>query len=373
MELFPKKALRKALRNAYKLEPLEQRILLSADPVFGAAQAMLPADHQLEVSLEQIDRIAREQALLEQRARERAVQQIADRNTPADVTFDLSGGVQDFAELGFIQGDIFVGGDATLKGSGQFDGALYNDALVAPGYSPGEINTTTYNQSADGTLQIEIAGTGDSQFDRIVASERAILDGDLEVVLLDGFQPEVGDQFRFIETPQVEGNFDNATGLIGFRGDLYFEIQQDSEGVLLTVKELIDGVDVGFAFDQLSDFTGLNAGQIAANTSQLNNVGRVLNYDYFGATGSASFSTDLDLQLLSVSGDFTISRDTSVTLNTGAGAQSYSLITIAAQNASASAGLDGVLSLGLADTDLDLGIVSRGDDQWVYTDMTAGP
>ena len=38
---YPVRRLTRVLRDAYRLEPMEPRVLLSADPVLGAAQAIL--------------------------------------------------------------------------------------------------------------------------------------------------------------------------------------------------------------------------------------------------------------------------------------------------------------------------------------------
>ena len=51
----------------------------------------------------------------------------------------------------------------------------------------------------DGTLRIEIAGPIPGlEYDQLLVGEKAILNGEIEVVLLDGFVPDVSDVFDII-------------------------------------------------------------------------------------------------------------------------------------------------------------------------------
>ncbi|NBT40818.1 MAG: LEPR-XLL domain-containing protein [Alphaproteobacteria bacterium] len=358
---FKNRHQRRGMKKMFKLEALEQRILLSADPVFGPAQLVLP--HTPETSMEAL-RVVQQQIDAEASGHRQIqitdARRIANRNAAADEVISIDQGKLDLALLQAGEqpvGDIVVGAQGILGGSG-WALELVNEGVVSPGYSPGEIVTDTFTQTADGQLEIEIAGTANNQFDRIVANDRAVLDGELTITLLDDFVPEVGDQFRFLTTPNVEGKFDSVTGVVGFEGDRYFTIEQDSEGLVLVTRELMDD-NLGFGFDILP-------------TDTQNNLGTLLNFDYLGLTGTVSFSGSLDVGLVNISGDYVFKRDASVVLNPGDGPKSYGLLGVTAQNASASLSLGGVLDVNMAGVTLDLAYLEdfSAGDSWSYLDIS---
>ena len=81
---------------------------------------------------------------------------------------------------------------------------------VSPGNSPGVLTVTgDYAQHAEATLRIEIGGSAvGSQHDQLRIEGVARLDGALEIVLLDGFAPEVGNQLDILQFAFAEGSFD---------------------------------------------------------------------------------------------------------------------------------------------------------------------
>ena len=77
---------------------------------------------------------------------------------------------------------------------------------VAPGDSPGTtVVAGDYDQLAGATLEIEIGGL--TEFDRLEVTGFATLEGTLDVMLIDGFVPEVGDNFGFL---MASGGFDSS-------------------------------------------------------------------------------------------------------------------------------------------------------------------
>jgi hypothetical protein len=66
----------------------------------------------------------------------------------------------------------------------------------APGFSPATVYRGSVNYA--GALQIELAGAAPGQFDAIHHSGVAALGGALDVSLLGGFMPEIGDMFEII-------------------------------------------------------------------------------------------------------------------------------------------------------------------------------
>jgi hypothetical protein len=98
---------------------------------------------------------------------------------------------------------------------------LTNDGTLAPGEQLGSITVQNYVQFIDGTLKIQLAGTtADTQYDRVVATGTATINGTLDVSFLSGFNPSVGNTFTFLTATQITGTFLNydlpnlASGLV---------------------------------------------------------------------------------------------------------------------------------------------------------------
>ncbi len=99
---------------------------------------------------------------------------------------------------------------ASLVGSGTLSSNLVNGGTVSPGSSPGIITVDgDYTQATGGILEMELAGTNPaSDFDQLLVSGDAILDGTLNVTLIDGFTPNYGDTFELISANTLSGTFD---------------------------------------------------------------------------------------------------------------------------------------------------------------------
>jgi len=84
----------------------------------------------------------------------------------------------------------------------------------APGFSTATVSrgTVSYN----GTLEIEIgglaAGSGYDQLNHILGLGVADLGGTLDLLLIDGFAPELGDMFQIISATSVSGTFGTING-----------------------------------------------------------------------------------------------------------------------------------------------------------------
>lgn len=123
-----------------------------------------------------------------------------------DATLEVGSG-------GTIAADtIQLGTSAILRGNGgTLLGDLLNGGTVAPGASPGTITVGgEYSQLAGGKLVIEIGGlTPGIDFDVLDVTGAASLDGTLEVVLINGFLPQLTDVFQFLLAGSIEGGFSN--------------------------------------------------------------------------------------------------------------------------------------------------------------------
>jgi len=167
----------------------------------------------------------------------------------------------DAADLHLVEGQtltlapetpLVIGPSEDLSGTGAIDGSVINSGLVSPGNSPGIISSEDFTQTAGATLQIEIAGRGgagesDGHDQYQVASE-ASLNGTLEVLLLDGFRPQVGDSFVFMtfgSLNETDSDFAEFVGL-DLGAGMYFRPTIDPEAgtYVLEAVELPAGLEV---------------------------------------------------------------------------------------------------------------------------------
>jgi hypothetical protein len=95
--------------------------------------------------------------------------------------------------------------NGTLSGNGMVAGEMFlNNGILSPGNSSGEIDIDGDVESGgESVMQIEIGGpTPATQHDKIKISKTMILDGGLEVTLIDGgmgvFEPNKGDEFEIL-------------------------------------------------------------------------------------------------------------------------------------------------------------------------------
>jgi hypothetical protein len=106
--------------------------------------------------------------------------------------------------------NLFVNEHGRLDGDGGIITAnvINQGGLVSPGSSPGVMTIDgNYTQDADGELLIEIAGTDPGvDYDQLIITGDAILDGTLILRFLGGFVPGDGDTFDFLS---VAGVFDH--------------------------------------------------------------------------------------------------------------------------------------------------------------------
>lgn len=154
-------------------------------------------------------------------------------------------------------GELLIHPDDILSGSGTIHGAVVNHGLVSPGNSPGILNVASFMQAGfqdpdlapvAGTLRIEIAGTGRAGFpdgfDQINVIGEAVLGGALELQILNGFQPTLGQSFEFMTFGSVSGDFSSITGFDLGNG-LYLEGVKGGNSYTLEVVDHLPAVNQG--------------------------------------------------------------------------------------------------------------------------------
>ena len=108
---------------------------------------------------------------------------------------------------GDLFGDLDLGSDGTVAGSGtglsiygdvSGSGDISNTTIygnIDVGSSAGQLALTDVVLSSAGTLSLEIGGPDWQQYDRVTLNGTTALAGNLEVSLIDGFLPQVGDTY----------------------------------------------------------------------------------------------------------------------------------------------------------------------------------
>ena len=120
---------------------------------------------------------------------------------------------------GELRGDVLVRVDR-VRVSG----------FAGPGNSAGVIHVAgDYEQTATGVYEAEIGGliAGD-EYDHIFVEGSATLDGELDIVLIDGFVPTPGDTFEVLTYADHLGEFSALTGdvVFGPGGDFFHPLYQ---------------------------------------------------------------------------------------------------------------------------------------------------
>jgi hypothetical protein len=101
-------------------------------------------------------------------------------------------------------------GDVTGAGPFTGTGAVRFEGTFAPGNSPAAVTFEgDLNLGGDARLSMEIGGTIEgSQRDHVDVAGSLLVDGTLEVLLLNQFQPAVGDRFDLFDYLALDGRFD---------------------------------------------------------------------------------------------------------------------------------------------------------------------
>lgn len=131
-----------------------------------------------------------------------------------------------------------VNNGARLGGNGTVATVTVNNGgTVAPGTSAGRLTIDgNYNQAGGATLAIELGGTAaGTQHDQLAVTGQAAIAGTLNLTLIGGFQPAVGQTFQIITSSSATGNF----AVINSSG---FKVNSSvsHSGVVLTVTSVGD-------------------------------------------------------------------------------------------------------------------------------------
>jgi autotransporter-associated beta strand protein len=125
---------------------------------------------------------------------------------------------------GSISSNTFVNPSGTLAGSGNVNGNVANNngGNVTPGGAPGVPGVLTvadnYIQTRAARLVIHIGGAGAGQVSVLNILGDANLNGALDPELVNGFVPEVGQSFQFMNYASFTGSFSHIVNHVFDRG-----------------------------------------------------------------------------------------------------------------------------------------------------------
>ena len=160
-------------------------------------------------------------------------------NATGDATYNLKGGLLDLGGGNVDPGPgtetfNFTGG--TLKNVGTFGFTLTQDdtdglSVLAPGASPGTMNVSGDYNMLGGVYEVEIS---DSANDYVIVSGDATLDGQLQVLLLGGYDPPFGSTYNVLTAQNVtlETNFGIDSSLTAGYG-FYYTLISGGNGQIL--------------------------------------------------------------------------------------------------------------------------------------------
>jgi len=114
-------------------------------------------------------------------------------------------------DLAFTNGAPYDIQGGLLTGAGTITGDVLNaGGSVEPGLSIGQLAIDgAFTQGPAGSLAVELNGSLQGEFDALVCTGNVTLAGNLEVVLIDGFEPDRGDIFQIVSGSSVTGEFEH--------------------------------------------------------------------------------------------------------------------------------------------------------------------
>ncbi|MBK8021945.1 MAG: hypothetical protein IPK19_11105 [Chloroflexi bacterium] len=135
-------------------------------------------------------------------------------------------------------GTLVIGGPTIISGTQTIGGNLHNDGgtlTVSTGSGSITVNGN-YTQSSGGILNIELGGLSPAtQYDQVVVTGTAALAGTLNLALINGFDPAIGNAFQIMTFGSRSGTFGtvNGTSIGGGR-----QLQVSYSGTAATVNTI---------------------------------------------------------------------------------------------------------------------------------------
>ncbi|MBN2296420.1 MAG: autotransporter-associated beta strand repeat-containing protein [Pirellulales bacterium] len=127
-----------------------------------------------------------------------------------------------------------------VKGVGTFSDVVFA-GTYSPGLSPADVMVSDIAFTDASTLNMELGGMNPgSEYDVLHATGSIDLDGTLEMSLINGFTPSIGNTFTIMTFDSVSGEFDTYQNMLLGNG-LFLEPTFTPSTMVLIVKHAIDG------------------------------------------------------------------------------------------------------------------------------------
>jgi hypothetical protein len=131
---------------------------------------------------------------------------------------------------GVVNGNGGILQAATVQNSGTLHGGGPGTITIV-----GDYTQTDYTQTMPGILDEQIAGPSDGQYDKTVITGTATLDGTLNLSLLAGFLPSVGDSLIIMTFNAETGKFAIVNGLDMGNGEMWELVYNPTDITLVAV------------------------------------------------------------------------------------------------------------------------------------------
>ncbi len=139
--------------------------------------------------------------------------QIASGGAGGVSNFAINGGVAQIDGTLSSSTGVSVGANGTLSGTGTISSGVASSGIVVPGDvpAPGLLtisNSVPYTQNLAGDYEVSIGGTTPgAQFSQLAVTGLATLAGNLNIRLVNGFTPSLGQQFAILNAGSISGQF----------------------------------------------------------------------------------------------------------------------------------------------------------------------
>jgi len=132
---------------------------------------------------------------------------VGDNSGSTPAIYNMAGGVHSFGGgITIEESEGRLTGNGTIQGIGGGNTTLTVNGMLAPGNSAGTINLTgNLVSGSNAVFNFEIASLND--FDQLNITGTAAFDGTLNLTLLNGYMPNVGDSFALFEFSSSSGSF----------------------------------------------------------------------------------------------------------------------------------------------------------------------
>jgi RHS repeat-associated protein len=170
-----------------------------------------------------------------------------------------------------IPGDFANAGTMSASGGSTFTiTGILNNTGTAAALNGGTLTVLgSYSQAAMGALTIGFAGAASGEFGIVNVSGAASLDGTLNITLVNGFGPAVGQQFQVMSYSGLTGDFAAINGLDVARVHL-FEVMRNPTNVI--VNSLVNAPDLAITSGAIQVPADGQPGQNVMISATVNNL-----------------------------------------------------------------------------------------------------